>query len=129
MKYLKQPPPQAEAVTREIRDTVAEILLAVEKEGDAAVRRYSRRFDGWDPPSFRVNTEQIAQAEARLHDELKRQIAFSQEQVRNFARLQRETLTDFERETLPGVVLGQRHIPVGSVGAYSPGGRYPMLAS
>jgi sulfopropanediol 3-dehydrogenase len=129
VKYLKQPPPQAETITREIRDTVAEILLAVEKEGDPAVRRYSRQFDDWDPPSFRVTAEQIAEADARLDDELKQQIAFSQEQVRNFARLQRETLTDFERETLPGVVLGQRHIPVGSVGAYAPGGRYPMLAS
>ncbi len=128
-EYLKQPAPQGEVVTREIRDTVAEILLAVEKEGIAAVRRYSQRLDGWDPPSFRVAPERVSEAEERLSDDLRRHIAFAQEQVRNFAQLQRETLTDFERETLPGVVLGQRHIPVNAVGSYSPGGRYPMLAS
>ena len=127
--YLKQPEPQPEVVTREIRDTVAEILLAVEKEGVAAVRRYSERLDGWNPPSFRVGPEQIAEAEDSLADEHKRHIAFAQEQVRHFAQLQRETLIDFERETLPGVMLGQRHVPVNQVGSYSPGGRYPMLAS
>lgn len=129
MDYLKQPKPQAAAVTQEIRDTVSEILHAVEKEGIAAVRRYSERLDGWNPPSFRVSKEEIARTEAQLDDELKRHLHFAQEQVRTFAQLQRATLTDFERETLPGVVLGQKHIPVNAVGSYSPGGRYPLIAS
>ena len=117
------------AVTREIRETVSEILLAVEREGDAAIRRYSERFDGWSPRSFKVDQAAIAEAERSVPDELKQHIEFAQRQVRQFAELQRATLTDFEQETLPGVVLGQRHIPVRAVGSYSPGGRYPMLAS
>ncbi len=128
-EYLKQPPPQAAAITAEIRATVSEILSAVEREGEAAVRRYSAKLDGWDPPSFLVSAQDIATASAQLSDELKEQIAFAQTQVRNFAQLQRATMVDFERETLPGVVLGQRHIPVNAVGSYSPGGRYPLLAS
>src|SRR3954447_20614653 len=103
MKYVKPPAPPERAVAQEIRDTVSEILSAVEREGDAAVRRYSQRFDDWDPPSFRVSAEQIAAAEREVPDELKEHIAFAQRQVRGFAQLQRDTLTDFERETLPGV--------------------------
>ena len=93
------------------------------------MRRYSRQLDDWDPPSFRVSPDEIERAEAELDDELRGHIGFAQKQVRNFATLQRGSLTEFEQETLPGVVLGQRHIPVSNVGSYSPGGRYPMLAS
>lgn len=128
-EYLKRAEPQPEAVTQEIRDTVSRILREVEQEGSAAVRRWSRELDGWDPPSFRASEHEIARAEAEVDDELKGHIAFAQEQVRTFARLQRETLADLERETLPGVVLGHRHVPVNAVGSYSPGGRYPMLGS
>ncbi len=127
--YLKHPAATDAAVADEIRATVSEILLAVEREGAAAVRRYSERFDGWSPPSFRVTPEEVARRTATVDDELRGHIAFAQEQVRNFATRQRETLTDLEAETLPGVVLGHRHIPVNAVGSYSPGGRYPMLAS
>jgi sulfopropanediol 3-dehydrogenase len=129
MNYVKAPARPEPAVTQEIRDTVSEILTAVEREGEAAVRRYSARFDGWSPPSFRVTPDQIHTASRAVPSELKDHIAFAQDQVRGFAELQRSTLTDFEHETLPGVVLGQRHIPVNAVGSYSPGGRYPMLAS
>ncbi len=118
-----EPPPRAE--TQRIRDTVSEILLAVEREGTAAVRRYSERLDGWNPPSFRVSADEIARAESQVDDELREHIAFAQEQVRTFAELQRGTLGEFEQETLPGVTLGQRNIPVNAVGSYSPGGRYP----
>ncbi len=82
----------------------------------------------WDPPSFEVSAEQVAAATASLPDALKESIAFAQAQIRNFAQLQRATLTDFEAETLPGVFLGQRQVPVASVGAYCPSGRVPMLA-
>jgi sulfopropanediol 3-dehydrogenase len=129
MRYVKAPAPPEAAVTQEIRDTVSEVLSAVEREGDAAVRRYSERFDGWSPSSFRVTADQIEAALRGIPAELSEHIAFAQRQVRGFAELQRATLTDFEHETLPGVTLGQRHIPVSAVGSYSPGGRYPMLAS
>lgn len=127
--YVKRPTGLSEETRREIADTVSEILSAVEKDGMAAVRRYSERFDGWSPPEFRVGRAEIDRAAASIPDELKAHIAFTQEQVRNFAELQRSTLVDTEWETLPGVTLGQRFIPVDAVGAYSPGGLYPLIAS
>ncbi len=129
MHYLKEPQPTPEEVTREVVETVSAIIADVEREGTAAVRRHSKRLDDWDPPSFRVSTEDIARAYDEMTPEVEAGSRFLIEQVTNFARLQRETMVDFEKETLPGVVLGQRHIPVASVGAYSPGGRYPLIAS
>jgi sulfopropanediol 3-dehydrogenase len=107
---------------------VSEMLLAIEHRGVDAVRAYSRELDGWDPPSFEVTADQIARASNSVPDALKQSIEFAQVQIRNFAQLQRATLTDFEAETLPGVFLGQRQVPVSSVGSYCPGGRVPMLA-
>ncbi len=129
VERLKTSRPRPQAVTDQIRTIVSEILRAVEHEGEAAVRRYSERFDKWSPSSFRVSRQEIGAAEAGTDDPLKEHIRFAQEQVRNFASLQRESLKDFERETLPGVVLGQKSIPVRSVGAYTPGGAYPLIAS
>jgi sulfopropanediol 3-dehydrogenase len=123
MEYLKKAEPIGEQVTREIRESVSEILMAVEKEGITAVRRYSEQLDGWNPESFVVSEDEIRRAEDSVDEELKRYINFAQEQVRNFAQLQRETLVDFERETLPGVVLSQKQIPVNAAGCYAPGGR------
>ncbi len=111
-----------------VRERVSEILLTIEQGGIDAVRRYSRDLDDWDPPSFEVTSGQVAAAGASLPDSLKESIAFAQAQIRNFAELQRATLTDFEAETLPGVFLGQRQVPVSCVGAYCPSGRVPMLA-
>jgi sulfopropanediol 3-dehydrogenase len=129
VEYLKKGQAQEEAVTQQIRDTVSEILSAVQKEGIAAVRRYSERLDGWNPESFVVSEEEIRRAEGSVDDELKEHIRFAQEQVENFASLQKETLVDFERETLPGVILGQKQIPVNAVGSYTPSGMYPMFGS
>jgi sulfopropanediol 3-dehydrogenase len=129
LEYLKKAEPVGEQVTQDIRESVSEILLAIEREGTTAVRRYSEQLDDWDPESFVVSEEEILRAEDSVDEELKRYINFAQEQVRNFAQLQRETLVDFERETLPGVVLGQKQIPVNAAGCYAPGGRYPVLAS
>jgi sulfopropanediol 3-dehydrogenase len=112
-----------------VRATVSEILDAVRREGLAALQRYSAKFDNWNPESFRISADEIAAAEAAIDPTLRRQIDFSIEQVRGFARRQRETLLEFEAETLPGVWLGQKHIPIGAVGAYSPGGRYALIAS
>ena len=129
VEYLKKAQPQEEGVTQSVRDAVSEILSAVEKEGIAAVRRYSERLDDWNPESFVVSEEEIRRAEESIDDELKGHIKFAQKQVENFARLQRETLVDFERETLPGVILGQKQIPVNAVGSYTPSGLYPMFGS
>jgi sulfopropanediol 3-dehydrogenase len=104
-------------------------LMAVAREGITAVRRYSEQLDDWNPESFVVSEREIRRAEHSVDEELKGYINFAQAQVRNFAHLQRETLVDFERETLPGVVLGQKQIPVNAAGCYAPGGRYPVLAS
>lgn len=129
MEYLKQPKKSQQQITAEIRDTVSEILRDVETGGMAAIRKYSERFDGWSPPSFRVPPEAVERAYEEMEPEVEASGQFLIDQVVNFARLQRETLVDFEAETLPGVTLGQRHIPVQNVGAYSPGGRYPLIAS
>jgi sulfopropanediol 3-dehydrogenase len=129
LHYLKRPKQTPDEVTREVRETVSQIISDVEQEGTAAVRRHSRRLDGWDPPSFRVTAAETERAYAEMEPEVEESVRFLIDQVTNFAGLQRETLVDFETETLAGVFLGQRHIPVGSVGAYSPGGRYPLIAS
>lgn len=129
MRYLKEPLETPEEVTREIREVVAEIISDVERHGTEAVRRHSQRLDGWDPPTFRVSPAEIEQAYEEMETEVEHSGRFLIDQVTGFGRLQRKTLIDFEIETLPGVFLGQRHIPVTSVGAYSPGGRYPLIAS
>ena len=112
-----------------MKRTVEEMLLRIERDGTEAVREYSRRLDGWDPPSFRVGADEVDAAAAQAPSALKEHIEFAQEQVRTFARRQRETLGELDVETQPGVVLGHRHVPVDAVGSYVPGGRYPMLAS
>jgi sulfopropanediol 3-dehydrogenase len=127
--YLKRsalPPAQASA---EVKRTVAEILEDVERRGEPALRDWSLRLDGWAPESFVVTEPELRAAAAAVPDELQEHIAFAQDQVRGFAERQRATLTDLDVETLPGVRLGHRHIPVDAVGAYVPGGRYPMVAS
>lgn len=129
IEYLKQAPLYSEQVTAQVRDTVSEMLSRIERDREQAIRHYSRELDRWDPPSFRVDQATIARAADEVSDELKEHIAFAQAQVRGFAQAQRATLQDLEVETLPGVTLGHRHIPVATVGSYVPGGRYPMLAS
>jgi sulfopropanediol 3-dehydrogenase len=126
---LKSPAATGTGRHERIRDDVAAMLLDIERRGEPAVREHSRRLDGWDPPSFVVPLERREAAAAQVPEELQEHIAFAQAQVRTFAVRQRETLTDLRVETQPGVVLGHRHVPVGRVGAYVPGGRYPMLAS
>jgi sulfopropanediol 3-dehydrogenase len=129
MRYLKAPSPPAAAATDELRRRVSAMLSDIERGGLDAVRRWSRRLDGWDPSDFVVSAADAARAAAALEPGLREHIAFAQEQVRRFARAQLSTLGDLEVELGPGVVLGHRHLPVGAVGAYVPGGRYPMLAS
>jgi sulfopropanediol 3-dehydrogenase len=129
MEYIKKAPPQPPSISQEIRDTVSRIISDVEREGITAVRRYSERFDGWNPPSFRLSEREIEEDLSAVDPSIARSIDFAIEQVKKFAELQRATLADFEAETLPGVTLGQKQIPVSAVGAYVPGGRYPLMAS
>jgi len=112
-----------------VRATVEQILADVEARGDAAVRELSQRFDKWSPASFRLSPQEIERAIGQVARRDLEDIKFAQAQVRGFAEKQRATLQDLEVETLPGVILGHRHIPVGSIGCYVPGGRYPMVAS
>jgi len=127
--YLKQAPWHSPTDSEAVRTTVSEMLLRIEREGENAVRAYSRELDGWDPPSFVVGADEIVRATDELDPQLLEHVEFAQTQVRRFAEAQRESLTEVEVETLPGVTLGHRHIPVQNVGSYVPGGRYPMLAS
>jgi sulfopropanediol 3-dehydrogenase len=129
VEYLKQTPTYSAGASERIKRTVSEMLARIEQHGIEAVRDYSWELDNWAPVSFLVGQEEIRRAQAEIDPELAHHIAFAQEQVRGFAEAQRATLTELEIRTLPGVVLGHRHIPVDTVGSYVPGGRYPMLAS
>jgi sulfopropanediol 3-dehydrogenase len=112
-----------------VRATVEAILADIEKRGDAAVRELSERFDKWSPKSFRLSEREIEETIAKVSKRDLEDVRFAQAQVRNFAEKQRACLLDLEVETLPGVVLGHRNIPVEAVGCYVPGGKYPMVAS
>jgi sulfopropanediol 3-dehydrogenase len=112
-----------------IRATVETILADVEKRGDQAVRELSIKFDHWDRKDFRLTDAEIKDCLSQLSQRNIDDIKFAQAQVRNFAQHQRASMLDIEVETLPGVVLGHKHIPVNSVGCYVPGGKYPLLAS
>src|SRR6516225_3457921 len=118
-----------EEADAKVRSTVEDIIADVAKRGDMAVRELSERFDKWSPPSFRLSADEIAALVAKVAPQTIEDIKFAQTQIRNFAQIQRASMRDVEVETLPGVVLGHRHIPVGSIGCYVPGGRYPMVAS
>ncbi|MDP9379614.1 MAG: histidinol dehydrogenase [Chloroflexota bacterium] len=120
---------QTYAQDREVRATVEKILEQVREGGDTAIRELSGRLDGWSPPSFRLSEAQLDELVSGLPRRVLDDLEFAQAQVRHFAQIQRETLRDVEVETLPGVTLGHKHIPVGSVGCYVPGGRYAMVAS
>src|SRR5437588_2568250 len=117
------------AADAKVRETVEGILADVEARRDQAVRELSQKFDNWSPPSFKLTAPEIERAISQVARRDLDDIKFAQAQVRNFAQKQKETLRDLEVETLPGVVLGHRHIPVNSIGCYVPGGRYPMVAS
>jgi len=113
----------------QVRSTVETILSDIAARGEAAVREYSEKFDKWSPPSFKLSDSEIAECVRALPQGVIEDIKFAQTQIRNFALTQRAALQDVEVQTLPGVVLGHKNIPVNSVGCYVPGGRYPMVAS
>src|SRR6187399_454282 len=117
------------AADAKVRETVERILAQVDEKKDLAIRELSKQFDNWEPKDFRLSPAEIEQAIAHVAKRDLDDIKFAQAQVRGFAQKQRDTMKDLEVETLPGVVLGHRHIPVNAIGCYVPGGRYPMVAS
>ena len=130
-KHLKRSRDAAQRAedNSKVRATVEGILADIEKRGDDAVRELSAKFDQWDRKDYRLTDAEINDCVAQLSRRNIDDIKFAQEQVRNFAQHQRNSMRDIEVETLPGVVLGHKNIPVDSVGCYVPGGKYPLLAS
>ena len=114
-------------IDRKVRQTVEDILADVKKRGDAAVSEYSEKFDKWAPR--KLSPSDIDKILGKVKPSTLNDIKFVQAQIRSFAEHQRAAIRDIEVETLPGVKLGHRNIPVESVGCYVPGGRYPMVAS
>lgn len=129
--YLKRGKPEAErsADDSKVRSTVEDILKDIEARGDAAVRELSEKFDKYSPPSFKLSPGDIEALMNKVAPRDMEDIKFAQAQVRNFAQAQRDSMRDIEVETLPGVILGHKNIPVQSVGCYIPGGKFPMVAS
>jgi sulfopropanediol 3-dehydrogenase len=130
-EHLKKRIGEAEtkAAEAQVRQTVEAILADIEARGEKAVRELSRKFDSWSPKSFRLSADEIDRLVASVPDETIEDIKFAQAQIRRFAEVQRASMTDVEVETIPGVKLGHRNIPINAVGCYVPGGRYPMVAS
>ncbi|MFF8679200.1 histidinol dehydrogenase [Streptomyces sp. CA-100214] len=130
-RHLKSPVPAARvtAARADVAERVRVILDDIRERGDDAVRRYSEKFDDWSPESFRLSPDEIRRIVSQVPDTVLDDIRFVQDQVRTFAQAQRDALADVEIETLPGVRLGHRHVPVSGAGAYVPGGRYPLTAS
>lgn len=132
MARILKPGRDAEAAAADdakVRATVEALLTDIAKRGDAAVREYSQKFDNWAPEKFRLSDADIQACLAELAPRDLEDIKFAQAQVRNFAQAQKDALRDIEVETMPGVVLGHKNIPVNAVGSYVPGGKYPMVAS
>ncbi|MGG0464543.1 histidinol dehydrogenase [Priestia aryabhattai] len=131
IRYLKQGKTEEEIALNdsEVSIIVSNTIKQIEKHGDSAVRELSQKFDKWSPESFKLSNEQIQDIISRVPEQTINDIKFAQSNVRRFAEEQRKSMVDIEVETLPGVILGHKNIPVSSVGCYIPGGRYPMVAS
>lgn len=129
--YLKSATtqPTGEADTKQVRRIVEEMITDISARGNEALREYSSKFDKWNPTQFRLTQEQIDACLAELTEQEIADIKFAQEQVRNFARHQLSSMRDIEVETLPGVILGHKNVPVETVGCYIPSGKYPLVAS
>ena len=131
LKYIKESKPDSiiSEDRQSIEDTVRSILSDIRKNGHTAVQNYSEKFDKWRPESFKLSKKDIEDSISQLNNSEIEDIKFAQSQIRNFALKQLATMNELEVETLPGVFLGHKHIPIENVGCYIPGGRYPMVAS
>lgn len=131
-RHLKSPAVGATASfasSQKVADIVTSVIAAVRKDGDAAVRSYSDKFDKWSPSSFKLSDAQIQECISQVLPQTIADIKEAQHNVRVFAQAQRDCIKDLEIEIQPGVFLGHRNNPIGTAGAYIPGGRYPLLAS
>lgn len=131
IQYLKTGKPVEEKrdIDRQVAQTVEHILADIEQRGWAAIREYSEKFDKWNPAAFKLTPAQIQACIDSLPEQAIEDIKFAQAQIRRFAQIQMLGLRDVEVETIPGVILGHKNIPINKVGAYVPGGKYPLLAS
>lgn len=129
LKLAIAPVGPAHKSNAQVVETVTRVLEDIRADGDTAVRKYSAEFDHWAPESFRLSSDEVAKIISGLPTTVIDDLSFVQRQVRDFAQAQRDSMLDLEIETLPGVRLGHRHIPVSASGAYVPGGRYPLTAS
>ena len=131
IKFLKKSKPESERVEDDakVRTTVEETLKDIELRGDVAVKALSQQFDGYAPENFQLNESQILAAIQKVSRRDMEDIKFAQTQIRRFAEEQKASMKDIEVETVPGVILGHKNIPVQSVGCYVPGGKFPMVAS
>ncbi len=121
--------PERGTSSPQVVQIVGNVIDDIRRNGDEAVRRYSEQFDAWTPPSFRLSEDEVSQIVGSLPETVLDDLRFAQKQIANFARAQRDSMLDLEIETLPGVFLGHRHVPISAAGAYVPGGRYPLTAS
>ena len=130
-KWLKEGKSEKEIVEAdaEVKKTVEKILQDVTSRGDQAVRELSEKFDNYSPDNFILSEDEIQIAISKVSKRDLDDIKFAQTQVRNFAQKQLECIKDLEVETMPGVILGHKNIPMNAVGCYVPGGKYPMVAS
>ena len=131
IKYLKKSKPEIEKIKddRKVKTSVEEILSKIKNDGDNAIRFYSEKFDNYSPESFRLSNKEIEECLTKVSSKDLEDIKFAQTQIKNFAEIQKNSMKDVESETLPGVILGHKNIPVESVGCYVPGGKFPMIAS
>ena len=131
IRYLKKGKPEIQKIEeeKEVKNKVENILNELKKGGDKAVLKFSKKFDNYRPQSFRLSKDDINNAINTVSKRDLEDIKFAQKQIRNFAQKQKESINDIEVETLPGVILGHKNIPVKSVGCYVPGGKFPMIAS
>ena len=131
IRYLKSGKPQVERSEDDakVRAVVEAALADIEARGDAAVRELAEKFDNFSPTSYRLSQDEIDALIAEVSPRDMDDIRFAQDQVRKFAEIQRASMQDVEVETMPGVILGHRNIPVQSVGCYVPAGKFPMVAS
>jgi sulfopropanediol 3-dehydrogenase len=131
INYLKKGKQEGEKkeFLQQVKSTVETIIEDIESNGDKAIAKYSEKFDKWNPESFRLSEDDIAKCYTQVPDSVIEDIKWAQTQVRNFAQIQRDSMKDVEVETIPGVILGHKHIPMESVGCYVPGGKYPLVAS
>ncbi len=127
--YLKKAAPRSRDDTRDLTDRVRSMLADIEQNGDDAVRRYARELDGWDLPDFRVSEDEIAAARKAVSPLFKDDFAFCKKQVIDFAKRQRDSLSEFKAEFGDGITLGQKIIPIETVGCYIPGGKYPLISA